>query len=60
VDLVQIFPKLASENNAVCIPFVLKGVAGNPELNLSDGIHPTAEGHEIVAETVWKYLEPML
>jgi acyl-CoA thioesterase I len=56
----QIFPKLASENNAVCIPFVLEGVAGNPELNLSDGIHPTAEGHKIVADTVWKYLEQML
>ncbi|SNT38163.1 acyl-CoA thioesterase-1 [Ekhidna lutea] len=56
----QIFPKLAEANDATLIPFVLEGVAGNPELNLSDGIHPTPEGHEIVADTVWKYLEPLL
>lgn len=56
----QTFPRLAKENDAVYIPFLLEGVAGNPELNLSDGIHPTPEGHEIVAETVWKYLEPLL
>jgi acyl-CoA thioesterase-1 len=56
----KIFPTLAEANNAVLIPFVLEGVAGNPELNLSDGIHPTPEGHELVAETVWDYLRPLL
>ncbi|MFK7954386.1 MAG: arylesterase [Ekhidna sp.] len=56
----QVFSVLADENNATLVPFLLENVAGNPELNLSDGIHPTAEGHEIVAETVWRYLEPML
>lgn len=59
-DFQQVFSGIADENNATLIPFVLDGVAGNPELNLSDGIHPTPEGHEIVAETVWKYLEPLL
>lgn len=56
----SIFPKLAKENDAVLIPFLLDGVAGNPELNLSDGIHPTPEGHEMVADTVWNYLKPLL
>ena len=56
----NIFASLAEVNDAVLIPFVLEGVAGNPDLNLSDGIHPTPEGHEIVAETVWEYLEPLL
>lgn len=56
----QLFPKLAEANDATLIPFVLEGVAGNPELNLSDGIHPTPEGHKIVAETVWRHLEPLL
>lgn len=56
----QMFVNLAENNEAVLIPFVLEGVAGNPELNLSDGIHPTPEGHEIVAETVWEYLQPLL
>ena len=42
------------------IPFVLEGVGGSRELNLPDGIHPTAKGHEIVAANVWKVLEPIL
>ena len=56
----SIFPELAEENNALLIPFLLEGVAAMPELNLPDGIHPTAEGHEIVAENVWKVLQPSL
>lgn len=55
-----VFSKVADDNNATLIPFLLEGVAGNPKLNLSDGIHPTSEGHQIVAELVWKYLEPLL
>jgi acyl-CoA thioesterase-1 len=42
------------------VPFLLKGVAGVPELNQDDGIHPTAEGQRLMAETVWKYLGPLL
>lgn len=56
----QVFPTLASANKATYIPFLLEGVAGEPELNLPDGIHPTAEGHQMVFATVWKYLEPLL
>lgn len=56
----NIFPELAEKNKAVYIPFILENVAGIPELNLSDGIHPTPEGHAIVAETVWQYIEPLL
>ena len=56
----NIFSDLSKKNDAVYIPFLLEGVAGDPELNLPDGIHPTPEGHEIVAETVWEYLSPLL
>ena len=56
----KIFPEVAEQNDATLIPFILEGVAGEPELNLSDGIHPTPEGHIIVAETVWKYIFPLL
>lgn len=56
----SLFRELAQENNCALIPFLLEGVGGRPELNLPDGIHPTAEGHRIVAETVWKTLEPVL
>lgn len=54
------FAELAKKNNAAFIPFVLEGVGGTRELNLPDGIHPTAKGHEIVAANVWKVLEPVL
>ena len=55
-----IYPALAEANDAALIPFFLEGVAGSPELNQADGIHPTAEGHAVVAENVWKTLEPLL
>ena len=55
-----IYPELAQKNNLPLIPFLLEGVGGIAKLNLPDGIHPTAEGHKIVAENVWKVLEPIL
>ena len=55
-----VYPELARANGAVLIPFLLEGVAGVPSLNQPDGIHPTAEGHRRLAETVWKALRPLL
>jgi acyl-CoA thioesterase I len=55
-----IFRDLAKKNKAALIPFVLEGVGGVRDLNLGDGIHPTAKGQEIVANNVWKVLEPIL
>jgi acyl-CoA thioesterase-1 len=59
-DFRKIFPELAAKNDIELIPFLLEGVAGDPELNQQDGIHPTAEGQKIVAENVWEVLRPML
>jgi len=56
----ELFVELAEENQVELVPFLLEGVAGRPELNLPDGIHPTAEGHRIIADTVWKTLLPLL
>lgn len=56
----SIFPDLAEKNNIHLIPFLLEDVAGIPELNQQDGIHPTAEGHEILAQNVWEVLEPVI
>ncbi len=56
----NLFPTLAKNNDAILIPFLLDGVAGIPELNLPDGIHPTEEGHEILTETVWNYIETLV
>jgi acyl-CoA thioesterase-1 len=55
-----IFPKLAADNHAALIPFLLQNVGGIPRLNQPDGIHPTAAGHLIVAENVWEVLQPLL
>lgn len=55
-----LFPELAEENDAVLIPFLLEGVGGIPRLNQPDGIHPTAQGHRIVADTVWDVLKPVI
>ena len=59
-NFLKIYPNLAKKNNAAYIPFLLDGVAGNPELNLADGIHPNVERQKIVAENVWKVLKPLL
>lgn len=59
-EFAAVFPTLAEANNAILIPFLLQGVAGVPEFNQPDGIHPNAAGHKIVSETIWKTLEPLL
>lgn len=56
----RIFPELAEKNNVELIPFLLEDVAGDSELNQEDGIHPTAEGHRILANNVWEVLKPMV
>ena len=56
----ELFPRLAEENNLHLVPFLLEGVAGDPKLNQQDGIHPTAEGYDIVAKNVWEVLEPVV
>jgi len=56
----NIYTDLAVKNKMTLIPFLLQGVGGEPELNQADGIHPTAEGHLIVADNVWKELQKVL
>jgi acyl-CoA thioesterase-1 len=56
----SIFPDLAQKNELSLIPFLLENVGGVPTLNQSDGIHPTEEGHRIVAQNVWPVLQPLL
>jgi acyl-CoA thioesterase I len=56
----SLYPELARAKGAALVPFLLEGVAGVPSLNQADGIHPTAEGHRRMAETVWAVLRPAL
>ncbi len=55
----EMFNKLATKNGAALVPYLLDGVAGNPSVNLPDGIHPNAAGQKILAENVWRVLEPV-
>ena len=55
-----VYRQLAKEHDLVFVPFYLDGVAGIPNLNIADGIHPNAEGSRIVEKTVWAALEPLL
>jgi acyl-CoA thioesterase-1 len=55
-----VYPELARANDAVLVPFLLERVGGVAALNQPDGIHPTAEGQRVMAETVWRVLEPVL
>jgi len=59
-EFAAVFTELAEENATALVPFLLEGVAADPDLNQSDGIHPTAAGHRIMAETVWEVVGPLL
>ena len=59
-DFKNVYTDLAKTNDLTLIPFLLQGVGGEAKFNQQDGIHPTVEGHKMIAETVWKYLEPIL
>jgi len=56
----QVFIELTRQYEVSLVPFLLEGVAGHPELNQADGIHPNVQGAAIVAETVWQALHPMV
>jgi acyl-CoA thioesterase-1 len=55
----RMFGELAAKNGAALVSYLLEGVAGDPSLNLADGIHPNAAGQKILAENVWRVLEPI-
>jgi acyl-CoA thioesterase I len=60
VEFHRIFPRLASRFDVPLVPFLLAGVALNPEMNGEDEIHPNAAGAQRIAETVWVFLQPMV
>jgi acyl-CoA thioesterase-1 len=59
-DFRALFPRAARAYGAEYLPFLLDGVAGNARFNQGDGIHPNAEGSRVIAERVWREIEPVL
>jgi acyl-CoA thioesterase-1 len=55
-----IFAALAEKNRATLIPYLLDGVGGNPGLNQWDRVHPNAADQQVLAENVWRVLDPLL
>jgi acyl-CoA thioesterase-1 len=55
----QMYVDLAVKNHAALVPYLLDGAAGDPLLNLPDHIHPNAAGQKILAENLWRVLEPI-
>lgn len=56
----RVFPEVAEKTGVTLVPFLLDGVGGVAELNQGDRIHPNPAGHAVIAETVWKILQPLL
>ena len=56
----RVYRDLAKDHDVTFVPFYLEGVAGNPALNIADGIHPNAEGSRIVGRSIWRAVEPLL
>lgn len=55
-----VYPEIAERYEAAFVPFLLEDVAAKRKLNQADGIHPTAEGHRLIAERLWPILDPVL
>lgn len=56
----RVYPDLATKNKATLIPFILDGVGGIEKLNQPDGIHPNAEGHQIISNKITPVFEKLL
>jgi acyl-CoA thioesterase-1 len=56
----SMYHELATRHGLALIPFLVEGVGGDQRLNQADGIHPTGEGYRIVADNVFRILEPLL
>jgi acyl-CoA thioesterase-1 len=55
-----VFPELARRYRLAFIPFFLDGVATEPALNQSDGLHPTADGYRVIVDRIWPHIRPLL
>jgi acyl-CoA thioesterase I len=53
----NIYPAVATQRKAILIPFFLEGVAGEPQLNLPDAIHPTEQGYAVVVANLLPYVK---
>ncbi len=55
-----IYSDVAKTYDVLLYPFFLEGVALNPDLNLSDGMHPNADGVAVMVENILPKVEELL
>ena len=60
VEFHRVFPRIAQKYQVPLVPFLLTGVALNPDMNGDDEIHPNAAGARQIADNVWPYLEQVV
>ena len=56
----QAYADLARAHGVAFVPFLLAGVAGVAQMNQADGVHPTAQGQQAIADLLWPELERLL
>jgi acyl-CoA thioesterase-1 len=56
----RVYRDLARQYDVVFVPFYLQGVAGDPSLNIADGMHPNPQGARIIEQNIWRALQPLL
>ncbi|MEE8397669.1 MAG: arylesterase [Desulfobacterales bacterium] len=52
----RVYPEMSQKHHIALIPFFLEGVAGEPRLNQSDGIHPNPEGYRIIVDHIYPHI----
>lgn len=60
LDFHNLYFDLAERYKVPLVPFLLGGVLGNRELMSADGVHPNREGAQVLADTIWPYLKPLV
>jgi acyl-CoA thioesterase-1 len=60
VEFHRMFSRLSDRYNVPLVPFFLINIIGNDGWDLDDTLHPNASGHQVIADTIWPYLRPML
>jgi acyl-CoA thioesterase I len=56
----EVYANVAKREDVTLVPFLLDKVAGIDALNQADAVHPNEKGERIVADNVWKALEPVV
>lgn len=58
-DFTLLYPTLAKQEKIILWPFLLEGIAGNREYNISDGFHPNPIGHQKISENLWPHFKEL-